>query len=141
MLYWYKLQTVTSAYNSSKSNYETIDEEEISIYRPSDLWTLARSNLLKWWPSVRDRCYHAISRYLSARPHEILNLKIRDIVLKQVRSKQYAEVLVSGKTETRHILLIDSLAYVKGWLDQHPQRTNKDAHLSAQRTGALLGVN
>ena len=69
-----------------------------------------------------------MSRGLSARPHEILDLKIKDIVFKQVNNKQYAEVLVNGKTGTRYLPLIDSLPYVKEWLDEHPQRSNKNAY-------------
>jgi len=38
-------------------------------------------------------------------------------------------VLVNGKTGTRHLPLIDSLPYVKEWLDEHPQRSNRDARL------------
>jgi len=50
-----------------------------------------------------------MARDLSARPHEILNLKIKDIVFKTTADgKQYAEVLVNGKTGTRHIPLIQS---------------------------------
>ena len=36
---------------------------------------------------------------------------------------------MNGKTGTRHLPLIDSLPYVKDWLDQHPQRNNKNANL------------
>ncbi|MGH9974345.1 MAG: hypothetical protein ACRD8Z_00700, partial [Nitrososphaeraceae archaeon] len=112
------------------NNIPKLRRKEISIYKPSDLWTLDDDLIfLKWCPSVRDRCYHAISRDLSARPHEILNLRIKDIVIKQAGTKQYAEVLVNGKTGTRHLPLIDSLPYVKEWLDQHPRRNNKNAYL------------
>ncbi|MGH9985347.1 MAG: hypothetical protein ACRD8W_15510 [Nitrososphaeraceae archaeon] len=110
-------------------NIPKLKRKEISIYKPTDLWTLEDDLLfLKWCPSKRDRCYHAISRDLSARPHEILSLKIKDIVFKSVGDKQYAEVLVNGKTGTRHLPLIDSLPYIKEWLDQHPQRNNPDAY-------------
>ncbi|HZC20852.1 MAG TPA: hypothetical protein VE223_04335 [Nitrososphaeraceae archaeon] len=39
----------------------------------------------------------------SSTPHEILNLKIKDIVFKTADNRQYVEVLVNGKTGTRHI--------------------------------------
>jgi hypothetical protein len=65
---------------------------------------------------------------LSARPHEILNLKIKDIVFKNVGDKQFAEVLVNGKTGNRHLPLIDSLPYIKQWLDKHPFRHNREAY-------------
>ena len=39
-----------------------------------------------------------MSRDLSARPHKILGLKIKDVVFKTNGTQQYAEVLVNGKT-------------------------------------------
>ncbi|MGH9927059.1 MAG: hypothetical protein ACRD5B_16960, partial [Nitrososphaeraceae archaeon] len=112
------------------SNIPKLRRKEQSIYKPTDLWTLEDDLVfLKWCPNKRDRCYHAISRDLSARPHEILNLKIKDVIIKNAGNKQYAEVLVNGKTGSRHLPLIDSLPYVKEWLDNHPQRNNKNTYL------------
>jgi hypothetical protein len=60
-------------------NIPKLKRKEKSIYKPSDLWTPEDDLLfLKYCPNKRDRCYHAISRDLSARPHEILRLKIKD---------------------------------------------------------------
>jgi integrase/recombinase XerD len=60
-------------------NIPKLKRKEKSIYKPSDLWTPEDDLLfLKYCPNKRDRCYHAISRDLSARPHEILRLKIED---------------------------------------------------------------
>jgi integrase len=71
-----------------------------------------------------------VARDLSARPHEILNLKIRDIFFKATAdNKQYAEVLVNGKTGTRHIPLIQSIPYIKDWLSNHPSRNNPNSPL------------
>jgi hypothetical protein len=71
-----------------------------------------------------------MARNLSARPHEILNLKIKDIMFKTtVDNKQYAEVLVNGKTGTRHIPLIQSIPYIKEWLSNHPSRNNPNSPL------------
>ncbi len=43
----------------------------------------------------------------AARPHELLKLRIKDVVFKLTPDKkQYAEILVNGKTGTRHIPLI-----------------------------------
>ena len=41
--------------------------------------------------------------------------------------KQYAEVLVNGKTGSRPLPLINSIPYVKDWLESHPQRGNPNA--------------
>lgn len=110
-------------------NIHKLRRKETSIYKPTDLWTEEDDLVfLKWCPNKRDRCYFAISRDLSARPHEILDIKIKDIIFKQAGNKQYAEVLVNGKTGTRHLPLIDSLPYVKEWLDYHPQRNNPNAY-------------
>jgi integrase/recombinase XerD len=111
-------------------NISQLKRREISGYKPSDLWTLEDDFLfLKWCPNTRDRCYHAISRDMSARPHEILNLKIKDIIFKVIGDKQYAECLVNGKTGTRQLPIIDSLPYVKDWLNIHPQRNNPKSYL------------
>jgi integrase len=121
-------------------NIPKLRRKEVSIYNPSDLWTLEDDLLfLKWCPNKRDRCYHAISRDLSARPHEILNLRIRDIVFKQAGNKQYAEVLVNGKTGTRHLPLIDSIPHIKEWLDHHPQRNNKNSYLICSMNRRCVG--
>jgi integrase len=70
-----------------------------------------------------------MARDLSARPHEILNLKIKDVVFKNANSYQYAEVLVNGKTGSRHIPLIQSIPYLKDWLANHPSRNNPKSPL------------
>jgi hypothetical protein len=74
-----------------------LKRKEVSCYKHADLWTQDDDLLfLKWVANKRDRCYHTMSRDLSARPHEILNLKIKDIVFKNANGYQYAEVLVNG---------------------------------------------
>jgi integrase/predicted nucleic acid-binding Zn ribbon protein len=110
-------------------NIPELKRKEKSIYKPSDLWT-AQDDLLflKYSPSKRERCYHAISRDLSARPHEILKLKIKDLSFKMIGSSQYVEVVVNGKTGSRPIPLIDSIPYLKDYLDhEHPQPRNPNA--------------
>jgi integrase/recombinase XerD len=112
-------------------NIPALRHKEKSVYKPSDLWTQQDDLLfLKYCPGERDRCYHAISRDLSARPHEILKLKIRDLSFKYVGSSQYVEVVVNGKTGTRSIPLINSVPYLKDYLDHaHPQPRNPNAPL------------
>jgi integrase/recombinase XerD len=109
-------------------NIPQLKRKEISIYKPSDLWTNEDDAIfLRYCPSKRMKCYHAVSRDTSCRPHEILKLRIKDIIFKTITSNhyQYAEVLVNGKTGSRHLPLINSIPYVKDWLDhEHPQPSN-----------------
>jgi integrase len=105
-----------------------LKRREKSCYKPTDLWTQEDDLLfLKWVTDKRDRCYHTMARDLSARPHEILSLKIKDIVFKTTGKVQYAEVLVNGKTGTRPIPLIQSIPYIKEWLSNHPSRNNPNS--------------
>jgi integrase len=101
-------------------NIHQLKRKEKSIYKPTDLWTPEDDSLfLKYCPNARDKCYHAMSRDSACRPHELLKLKIKDAVFKLTPDKkQYAEILVNGKTGTRHIPLIDSIPYiVVGFVD------------------------
>jgi hypothetical protein len=59
-----------------------------------------------------------------------LKLKIKDVVFKTTGNYQYAEILVNGKTGSRPIPLIDSIPYLKDYLDhEHPQPGNPNALL------------
>src|SRR5438093_6961164 len=71
-----------------------------------------------------------MSRDSACRPHELLKLKIKDVVFKLTPDKkQYAEILVNGKMGTRHIPLIDSIPYIKDWISKHPQSGNPNSIL------------
>jgi len=104
-------------------NISQLKRKEQSVYKPTDLWTKDDDLLfLRYCPSKRIKCYHVMSRDTGCRPHELLKIRIRDIVFKSAGNRQYAEVLVNGKTGSRHIPLIDSLPYIKDYLDhEHPQ--------------------
>jgi integrase/recombinase XerD len=115
-------------------NIFQLRRKEQSIYKPTDLWTREDDLLfLRYCPSKRDKCYHMISRDTGCRPHEILKLRLKDITFKTAGGEggghQYAEVLVNGKTGSRHIPLIDSIPFVKDWMDEHPQQGNLNAPL------------
>jgi len=129
-LYYPDIESTRRQKPSVVENIPQLKRKEQSIYKPSDLWTEQDDLLfLKYCPSRRDKCYHMISRDTSCRPHEILKLKIKDLVFKSSGNNQYAEVLASGKTGSRHIPLINSIPYVKDWLDEHPQKGNSNAVL------------
>jgi integrase/recombinase XerD len=112
-------------------NIPQLRRKEKSIYKPADLWTNEEDLLfLRYCPSSRIRAYHAVARDTGCRPHEILNLKIKDLVFKTINnnSRQYVEITVNGKTGNRSLPLIDSLPYIKDYQNSdHPQRGNPNA--------------
>jgi len=112
-------------------NIQQLKRKEKSIYKPTDLWTVEDDLLfLKYCPSKRIKCFHIMAYDTGCRPHELLKLRIKDIVFKNREDRQYAEVLVNGKTGSRQIPLIDSIPYIKDYLDhEHPQPGNSDAIL------------
>ena len=114
------------------ANIPKIKRRETSIYKPTDLWTEEDDMLFyKYCPSIRDRCYHAVSRDAGCRPHELLKLKIKDIVTQQLDNGcQVARITVNGKTGTRHVRLYSSHPRLKDWLSMgHPYPSNPNAPL------------
>ncbi|CAN5815694.1 tyrosine-type recombinase/integrase [soil metagenome] len=109
-----------------------LPRKEKTSYKPSDIWE-AREHVvfLKYCPYKRDRCYHALARDMSARPHEILNLKFRDVKFNFTNEGiQYAEVRITqGKTGPRTVPLIDSIPYLKEWMEEHPNGKNPDSFI------------
>ena len=109
-------------------------------YKPDDIWeSRDYAIFLKYCPLKRDRCYHAMAIDMSARPHELLNLRIDDIKF-YVNDEgiQYAEVrITNGKTGSRTVPLIDSLPYLKEYLslslsssdENHPNSSNPNSWL------------
>lgn len=130
-------------------NIPKLKRKETSIYKPTDLWTGEDDSLfLKYCPNPRDRCYHAMAGDSAARPHELLKLRIKDVVFKLTPDKkQYAEVLVNGKTGSRSIPLINSIPYIKDWINQHPQSGSPNSILlsgfgkSLGRAIQITGIN
>jgi integrase len=119
-----------------------LPRQEKSPYKPSDLWdSREHSTFLRYCPSKRDRCYHAMVNDMSARPHEILNLKIRDIIWKLTSDGiQYAEILIrGGKTKPRTLPLIDSIPYVRDWITNHPTGDNPDSWLFVSMSKNTFG--
>ena len=108
-----------------------LPRQERSPYKPSDLWTGEEHAIfLRYCPNKRDRCYHAMANDTSARPHELLSLRIKDIIFKTSDSgAQYAEIQVSGKTRPRTLPLISSIPYIKDSLREHPTSDNQESWL------------
>jgi len=105
-----------------------------SNVKATDLWTWEEDALfLKYVEDPRIACYHAMARDASARPSEMLAIRIEDIKIKKaVDGKMFAEVEIGryGKTKAnRAVPLIKSLPYLKAWIAQHPQGSNPKAYL------------
>jgi integrase len=109
-----------------------IKRKEVSIYKPTDLWTEEDDAIFyKYCPSIRDRCWHAVSRDTGCRPSELLRLRIKDVVIQQLENGyQVARITVNGKTGTRHVRLNNSYPRLKDWLRQgHPYPDNPNSPL------------
>jgi integrase/recombinase XerD len=94
---------------------------------------------LKYCPDKRIQCYHAVSRDTSARPSELLRLRVKEINFKTAGDKTYAQIFVSGKTGSRPIPLFNSIPYVKDWLNDHPQSGNPNAFLIPSKARGSFG--
>jgi hypothetical protein len=71
---------------------------EKSIYKPTDIWT-GEDDLLfcKFSSSKRDRAYFIVARDTGCRPHEIVNMKNKDLVIQRMDDGSHvAIVTVSG---------------------------------------------
>jgi integrase len=111
---------------------KVLARKEKSPYKPCDIWTNEEhSTFLKYCPEKRDRCYHSMANDTSARPHELLALRIKDVQFKMSTTGiQYAEVHPSeSKTKPRTIPLIFSIPYLKDWIESHPLKNSPDSHL------------
>jgi integrase len=130
-LYYPNIEPSKRAKPSVVENIPQLKRKEKSIYKPTDLWTAEDDLLfLKYCPSKRMKCYHMVSRDLSCRPNEILKLRIKDMQFRTAGNSQYAQVVVNGKTGTRPIPLINSIPYVKDYLDhEHLQPGNPNSPL------------
>jgi hypothetical protein len=62
---------------------------------------------------------------VGARPHELLNRRIKDVKFIETDSGKYAEILVNGKTGQRSLVLTDSIPYVTQWIPIHKEATEK----------------
>jgi site-specific recombinase XerD len=106
--------------------------KEKSSIQAKDLWTYEEDALfLKNCEDKRLKCYHAMARDTSGRPHELLKIRVGDIMYKMTGTATYAEVTIGkgGKTAQRTVPLTDSIPYIKDWLQEHPTGSNRNAFL------------
>jgi integrase len=132
LYYWDHAPHNTRPKPDVMANIPRIKRREISIYKPTDLWTEEDDVLFyKYCPSLRDRCWHAVARDTGCRPHEMLKLKVKDVVAQQLEGGyQVAKITVNGKTGTRQVRLNNSYPVLKEWLTYgHPYGGNPLAPL------------
>jgi integrase len=113
-------------------NISKIKRLETSIYKPTDLWTEEDDAIFyKYCPSLRDKCFWSVLRDTGCRVHELLKLKIKDIVIEKLDSGYHsARITVNGKTGTRHVTITNSYPYLKDWISHgHPYGSNPNAPL------------
>jgi site-specific recombinase XerD len=106
--------------------------KEKSSYQAKDLWTQEDDTIfLKYCEDSRLRCYHMMARDTSGRPHELLKVRVGDIMWQRSGPAQYAEVTIgkSGKTVPRTVPLINSIPFVRDWIREHPTSTNRNAYV------------
>ena len=119
-----------------------LQRKQKTPYRHTDIWDAREHAIfLNYCPDTRDKCYHAMANDMSARPKEILNLRISDIKFKITKEgNQYADVVIrDGKTGPRTVPLIDSIPYVKEWIKSHPHGTNPEARLYVSKGKKTFG--
>ena len=109
-----------------------LKRKEKSSYQAKDLWTQEDDAIfLKYCEDSRVKCYHLMARDTSGQPHELLKLRVGDIMWQTSGTTQYAEVTIgkSGKTVPRTVPLINSIPFIKDWIRKHPTGTNRNAYL------------
>jgi integrase len=101
------------------------------------MWTLENQNIFfKYCPSKKIKCYHAIAVDTGARPHEILGLRIEDIIWPP--DGRPPTFTVSGKTGSRPLPLLRFHRYVREWIEQHPKRAVPSSILILSKRGGML---
>jgi hypothetical protein len=121
-----------------------LTRREKSVYNASDLWSIEDDELfMKYCTNNRLKCYNAISRDTSARPHELTTLKIKDVKFRQnPDGTQFVQVPVNGKTGDRFLPLFNSIPHVKFWLANcHSNPNNPDAPFLCQKSGKAILPN
>jgi integrase/recombinase XerD len=99
-----------------------------SPYDVNDIWELEDIlTIVSYEPELRNQAIITLLWDLDARPHEIIALRMRDIIL----NEQYGEGKIPSNTKTGGgpILLISSFTYVRDWINKHPFKNEPDARL------------
>ena len=89
---------------------------------PGDMWASEDNEVfLKYCPDPRIKGYHALAIDTGARPHELLKLKIEDIIWPP--NGEPPMFTLSGKTGPRVNRSMRYHKYLRNFIDQHPKRS------------------
>jgi hypothetical protein len=98
-----------------------------SPYSATEIWELDEVlTIVKYESNQRNKASLMLLWDLDARNHEVTNIELRNIRLRE----QYAEgEIPEGKTGSGPILLTNSFPYVRDWLNLHPLKDYPKAKL------------
>lgn len=120
---WIKRSTNVKAVR--KQSAEMLSKDEIK-------------SLLKHCENTRDQAIIAVLYDSGVRAAELMGLKLKDVVF----DKLGARISVTGKTGSRDVRLIDSVPYLRNWIDCHPLNDDPTALLWFNQKGHKFeGVN
>ena len=106
---------------------------------PEDLITKDEiSSLIANSRNSRDKALFSVLYDSGCRLGEIINMRIKDLSF-----DEFGGILkVTGKTGFRQVRIVgDSIAYLRAWLDNHPQKNNLNAYLFCNLSEKILGRN
>ncbi|MDD4878074.1 MAG: site-specific integrase [Candidatus Nanoarchaeia archaeon] len=96
------------------------------ITNPSELLTAEDiRQMVEACPNERNSCIIMMLYEAGLRAGECGNIRIKDIN----ETEQGFEIKVNGKTGERIAFFLDSVPYIKAWLNKHPFRSNPEAPL------------
>ncbi len=75
--------------------------------------------------NIKEKTFLAVLHESGLRAGEMLNLQIRDIEFKESN----VVLKVDGKTGIRRVPLVFSMGYISRWLDEHPDKNNRESYL------------
>lgn len=110
-------------------------------YGLGDMWTLDDNEVFfKYCPDPRIIGYHALAIDTGARPHELLKLKIEDIIWPPDGSPP--KFILNGKTVPRTVCAMRYHRYVKYSIEQHPKHAIPSSILFySKKTDGILNGN
>ena len=104
-----------------------------SSYTPNDVWYIDELLLaVKYCDNIRDKAIFTIGWDMVSRNHEIVKIKIKDIVIKE----KYAEISTAWDTKTgiRTCPVIVGFPYLRELLNIHPFASESNSFLMLSRT-------